>query len=182
VGDEALPVIDDQDIWNNRLLIYFWDHTFRTISGTDVSANYPASDQYVMQRNIAPEITTPNLAIGIYVATTSWLPYCSSDNYRVFPVIDQFTAPGDATQLNNLMAGYTPKNAEVWLVGGVSPLPVDTVGAGGDNTTDFRAAMLSAANASVPPAVVTLLGNDPSSKNEESSPASPTGTGDTKQE
>lgn len=121
VSIDAIPLINDDQLFNQRLIWHTFNAGLYTLQGNVNVANVPGNTNMVMQKGTITDWTVPNLITGsILRANTRWMPYMTPDGLRLNVAV---TGANGASLMTQILSAKTTTGVPCWLVRKAKAMP-----------------------------------------------------------
>lgn len=133
VGLNTVPIIDDVEVFNARLVYHMFLANLYTLDGNIWAISTLTPPNLLCQKYCREDYTVPDLILpSIPMAKTNWMPYNSSTGLRLLTGV---TAANNANLMSQIMDGRAFATLSTWVFNKVTVMPNTIIGTVG-NTDD----------------------------------------------
>jgi hypothetical protein len=129
---DSVPVLNEQVLFNARLVWNTFPSSLYTFDGNTVSSGVPAKGNLICQKPLFADYTLLNIrSATILTAKTTWIPFMLSSGKRVTVGV---AAADGAALMTQIIAGRSTTGVTAWLVRNALAIPNAIVDGAGGNT------------------------------------------------
>lgn len=126
ISINAVPQINDREVWNSRVVWHAFNSNLYTLDGNVFAASTPAANSICVQKYTVPDWTVPNqVAPGVLNAVTGWMPCITADGRNLLVGV---TAANGADLMTRVMAKIQPTQLPTWIFSDKPVMPNVIVG------------------------------------------------------